>query len=125
MCTAFRCMSSSCSLVQNFCTTNVRGREDAGTPWGDQELSAGVTFAAAGIGGLLYWISVYPIDVVKSAIMTDSIIPSQRQYPDILTTVQVRAFHLFPPFSEFVSPDSPPSASYPLSHLLVIADLSR
>eukprot|EP00884_Botryococcus_braunii_P011458 jgi/Botrbrau1/20312/Bobra.0873s0001.1 len=52
------------------------------------ELGAGITFAAAGTGGLLYWIAVYPIDVIKSAIMTDSIIPAQRQYPGILVTAQ-------------------------------------
>jgi len=34
----------------------------------------------SGIGGLLYWTSVYPVDVVKSAIQSDSISLADRKY---------------------------------------------
>ena len=54
------------------------------------ELPAFPVLAAAGIGGLLYWLAIYPIDQVKSAIMTDSIHPEQRKYPSIVTAFQVR-----------------------------------
>lgn len=36
--------------------------------------------SAAGIGGLLYWLAIFPVDVVKSAVQSDSIIPSKRAY---------------------------------------------
>lgn len=35
---------------------------------------------AGGAGGFFYWSLFYPIDVIKSAIMTDSINPAERQY---------------------------------------------
>ena len=44
---------------------------------------------AGGIGGLMYWITVYPLDVIKSAQMTDAIEPSQRKYPTIAVALQV------------------------------------
>ncbi|KAK9906772.1 hypothetical protein WJX75_007691 [Coccomyxa subellipsoidea] len=46
-----------------------------------QELPGIMTVAAAGTGGLMYWLAIYPIDQVKSAMMTDSIIKSERKYP--------------------------------------------
>lgn len=45
--------------------------------------------AAAGTGGILYWISIYPIDVVKSALQTDNIDPSKRNYANSLDAAKV------------------------------------
>ena len=36
--------------------------------------------ASGGIGGFFYWSLFYPIDVIKSALMTDSVVPAQRKY---------------------------------------------
>ncbi|KAL4421587.1 hypothetical protein ABPG75_010878 [Micractinium tetrahymenae] len=48
-----------------------------------KDLSAAVVMAAGGTGGILYWLAIFPVDVIKSAMMTDSIDPSQRRYPSI------------------------------------------
>lgn len=45
--------------------------------------------SAAGVGGLLYWMMIFPIDVIKSAIMTDSIVPAERKYTGMINTAQV------------------------------------
>jgi len=50
------------------------------------ELPAGFVLTAAGVGGLLYWLSIFPIDVIKSAMMTDSMIKSEREYPSFMST---------------------------------------
>ncbi|KAL3136974.1 hypothetical protein ABBQ32_006573 [Trebouxia sp. C0010 RCD-2024] len=50
------------------------------------ELPAPWVISAGGLGGLLYWLAIYPIDVIKSAMATDSIIPKERKYPDMATT---------------------------------------
>jgi hypothetical protein len=42
-----------------------------------------------GLGGLLYWLAIFPIDVVKSSMQSDNIIPSKRQFPTMATTVKV------------------------------------
>jgi solute carrier family 25 carnitine/acylcarnitine transporter 20/29 len=39
-------------------------------------------------GGFSYWLGTYPIDVVKSAMMADSNIKSQRRYKGVLDTFQ-------------------------------------
>ncbi|GAM22818.1 hypothetical protein SAMD00019534_059930 [Acytostelium subglobosum LB1] len=44
------------------------------------QLPAWKVMLAGGIGGMSYWTLTYPIDVIKSSIQTDSIIPSQRRY---------------------------------------------
>lgn len=54
------------------------------------DLPLSVVAAAGGIGGILYWIAVFPMDVIKSSMMTDSIIKSERQYTTILSTAKVR-----------------------------------
>ncbi|EIE24179.1 mitochondrial carrier [Coccomyxa subellipsoidea C-169] len=46
-----------------------------------KELPGIVTVAAAGTGGLMYWLAIYPIDQIKSAMQTDSIIKAERKYP--------------------------------------------
>ena len=50
--------------------------------------------AAGGTGGILYWLAIFPVDVIKSAMMTDSIDPATRKYPNIPTTARVRAARL-------------------------------
>jgi solute carrier family 25 carnitine/acylcarnitine transporter 20/29 len=52
------------------------------------ELSAPLVIGAGGFGGILYWLCIYPVDVIKSAMMTDSIIPSERKYPNTLATAK-------------------------------------
>ena len=52
------------------------------------ELSAPLVIGAGGFGGVLYWLCIYPVDVVKSAMMTDSIVPSERKYPNMLSTAR-------------------------------------
>lgn len=44
------------------------------------DLPAPAIISAAGIGGLLYWLAIFPVDVVKSAVQSDSIFPAQRAY---------------------------------------------
>ena len=39
---------------------------------------------AGGFGGFLYWSLFYPVDVIKSAMMTDSINQAERQYKGFL-----------------------------------------
>ena len=37
----------------------------------------------------MYWVAIYPLDQIKSAMATDSIIVSQRKYPTMAITAQV------------------------------------
>lgn len=53
------------------------------------ELPAAWVITAGGLGGLLYWLAIYPVDVIKSAMATDSIEPSKRKYPNMATTYKV------------------------------------
>lgn len=53
-----------------------------------KDLSAPIVLGAGGFGGILYWLAIYPVDVVKSAMMTDSINPSQRAYPNMLSAAR-------------------------------------
>eukprot|EP01024_Parvocaulis_polyphysoides_P046432 TRINITY_DN4370_c1_g1_i1.p1 TRINITY_DN4370_c1_g1~~TRINITY_DN4370_c1_g1_i1.p1 ORF type:complete len:345 (-),score=37.40 TRINITY_DN4370_c1_g1_i1:808-1788(-) len=50
------------------------------------DLPAWVVMAAGGLGGVFYWTMIYPVDVIKSSMMTDHIDPKQRKYPDMLST---------------------------------------
>ena len=54
------------------------------------ELPSYVILCAAGIGGLMFWCLTYPMDVIKSAQMSDAIIKSERAYPRLVPTAQVR-----------------------------------
>lgn len=56
--------------------------------------------AAGGIGGFFYWSLFYPIDVIKSALMTDAVNPAQRKFSGffdaagkLYTSGGVRAFY--------------------------------
>jgi solute carrier family 25 carnitine/acylcarnitine transporter 20/29 len=58
------------------------------------ELPLGTVAAAGGFGGLLYWVGVFPIDVIKSAMMTDTIVKGERQFPTMMSTAKVLTAHL-------------------------------
>jgi solute carrier family 25 carnitine/acylcarnitine transporter 20/29 len=33
--------------------------------------------------GTLYWLAIFPVDVVKSAMMSDAVLPSERKYKSV------------------------------------------
>ena len=43
-------------------------------------------FAAGGTAGFMYWVFFYPLDVIKSAMQTDALVPSERKYRGIAHT---------------------------------------
>lgn len=45
--------------------------------------------SAAGLGGICYWMVIFPVDCIKSAMQTDTITRAQRKYTDIPTTAKV------------------------------------
>ncbi|EFA83131.1 mitochondrial substrate carrier family protein [Heterostelium album PN500] len=49
-----------------------------------EQLPAWKVMLAGGIGGMSYWTLTYPVDVIKSSIQTDSIVPSQRRYANMM-----------------------------------------
>jgi solute carrier family 25 carnitine/acylcarnitine transporter 20/29 len=49
-----------------------------------QELSARHVIMAGGLAGVLYWIAVYPFDVIKSSMQTDHLDPASRRYRSIM-----------------------------------------
>lgn len=53
------------------------------------ELPAWIVLGSAGLGGIMYWCVIFPVDVIKSAMATDNIIKSQRTYTDIPTTAKL------------------------------------
>ncbi|KAI8469677.1 MAG: mitochondrial carrier domain-containing protein [Monoraphidium minutum] len=53
------------------------------------ELPAWVVLSSAGLGGICYWLVIFPVDCVKSAMQTDSIIASQRKYTGLLNTAKL------------------------------------
>ncbi|KAG2495155.1 hypothetical protein HYH03_006763 [Edaphochlamys debaryana] len=53
------------------------------------DLSAATITACAGTGGIMYWLSIFPVDCIKSAMQTDAIDPKNRKYKDIPTTVRL------------------------------------
>lgn len=53
------------------------------------DLSGGVVMACGGLGGILYWLTIFPVDQVKSAMQTDSIHKGQRKFPSMATTVRL------------------------------------
>lgn len=56
-----------------------------GQSYGDVEkLSLMKLFWAGGFAGVVYWLSVYPIDVVKSQMMADSVHPEKRIYKNMI-----------------------------------------
>ena len=55
------------------------------------ELPAWVVVSAAGLGGLMYWVAIFPVDQIKSAMQTDAIDPAQRRFPNMAVATQVRS----------------------------------
>ena len=47
--------------------------------------------SAAGLGGLMYWVAIFPVDQVKSAMQTDALDPAQRRFPNMAVTARVRS----------------------------------
>ena len=44
--------------------------------------------AAGALGGIAYWLFTYPLDVIKSAMQTDAIMPADRKYRGYTDTVK-------------------------------------
>lgn len=53
------------------------------------ELPAYAVLSSAALGGIAYWLAIFPVDVIKSSMQTDSIIKGQRRYTDILSSAKV------------------------------------
>jgi solute carrier family 25 (mitochondrial carnitine/acylcarnitine transporter), member 20/29 len=49
------------------------------------ELPALTVLCAAGLGGIMYWCVIFPVDVVKSAMQTDAIDKPSRKYPTMVS----------------------------------------
>lgn len=62
-------------LVQRHIRVNNVKREDISPLWA-------VTYGAA--AGFALWFSIYPVDVIKSKLQTDSLDPAKRQYKGIV-----------------------------------------
>ena len=60
------------------------------------ELPAWVVVSAAGLGGLMYWVAIFPVDQIKSAMQTDAIDPAQRRFPNMAVATQARSGPLVP-----------------------------
>jgi solute carrier family 25 carnitine/acylcarnitine transporter 20/29 len=50
------------------------------------DLPAWAVLGSAGLGGIMYWTVIFPVDCVKSAMQTDTIVRSQRKYRSMLQT---------------------------------------
>jgi solute carrier family 25 (mitochondrial carnitine/acylcarnitine transporter), member 20/29 len=48
------------------------------------DLPAPYVLGAAGLGGIMYWCCIYPVDVIKSSMQTDSLVKSKRRYPTMV-----------------------------------------
>lgn len=47
------------------------------------ELPAWTVLTAAGLGGIAYWVVIFPVDVIKSSMQTDAIPRAQRKYGSV------------------------------------------
>jgi solute carrier family 25 carnitine/acylcarnitine transporter 20/29 len=54
------------------------------------ELPAYAVLSSAALGGIAYWLAIFPVDVIKSSMQTDSIIKSQRRYTDMVSAAKVK-----------------------------------
>lgn len=60
---------------------------------------------AGGAGGLAYWLSIYPIDVIKSTIQSDHTDPKQRKYHGMLdASRKIMVEHGAPGFFRGIAP---------------------
>ncbi|KAF6263946.1 mitochondrial carrier domain-containing protein [Scenedesmus sp. NREL 46B-D3] len=53
------------------------------------ELPAWAVLSSAALGGIAYWLAIFPVDVIKSSMQTDNIIRSQRRFPDMVTAAKL------------------------------------
>eukprot|EP00879_Flechtneria_rotunda_P031528 GHRR01034448.1.p1 GENE.GHRR01034448.1~~GHRR01034448.1.p1 ORF type:complete len:154 (+),score=32.28 GHRR01034448.1:247-708(+) len=53
------------------------------------ELPAWAVLSSAGLGGIAYWLVIFPVDVIKSSMQTDSIIKSKRRFPNMSTAAKL------------------------------------
>mmetsp|Transcript_18476 Transcript_18476/g.51844 ORF Transcript_18476/g.51844 Transcript_18476/m.51844 type:complete len:306 (+) Transcript_18476:132-1049(+) len=53
------------------------------------EIPGWVVLSSAGLGGITYWCAIFPVDCIKSAMQTDSLIKGERKYKDIPTTARL------------------------------------
>lgn len=63
-----------------------RGLAGAGAGRSVEDLRPWETLLAGGSGGVAYWVLAYPLDIIKSAMQTDSIYPAQRKYRSLPQT---------------------------------------
>ncbi len=54
-----------------------------------RDLAPPVVRGCGATAGVLYWLAIFPLDVVKSAMMTDNIDPAKRQYPTMALAFKV------------------------------------
>jgi solute carrier family 25 carnitine/acylcarnitine transporter 20/29 len=54
----------------------------------NQETSP-IILVSGGVAGMVYWLSIYPVDVVKTRLQTDSLIITQRQYTVLFSMHQI------------------------------------
>jgi solute carrier family 25 (mitochondrial carnitine/acylcarnitine transporter), member 20/29 len=54
-------------------------KQQAAAAKGGKPSSMDFLFAGA-MGGVAYWLFTYPLDVIKSAMQTDAIMPAERKY---------------------------------------------
>ena len=52
-------------------------------------LCTAVVVGLGGIGGLFYWLTIFPVDVIKSTMQTDDINPAKRKFPNMASTAKV------------------------------------
>jgi len=69
-----------------FGTYELVKRSIAGPAESVTDLPAWKVLIAGGIGGMMYWATVYPFDVVKSTMQADAINPSERKYHGLMDT---------------------------------------
>mmetsp|Transcript_18660 Transcript_18660/g.56392 ORF Transcript_18660/g.56392 Transcript_18660/m.56392 type:complete len:308 (+) Transcript_18660:164-1087(+) len=52
------------------------------------ELSLPVVVALGGLGGVFYWLAIFPLDVIKSTMQTDDINPAKRKFPTMASAAK-------------------------------------
>ena len=52
-------------------------------------MAAAVVVLLGGLGGVFYWLTIFPIDVIKSTMQTDNIDPAKRKFPNMAVTAKV------------------------------------
>ena len=50
---------------------------------------AAMVVALGGLGGIFYWMTIFPVDAVKSAMQTDDLRKPQRKFPTMASAVKV------------------------------------